>query len=119
MHPLRLAFACLVGLWLVADSRLGAQESTIGDLRIGVEGHFKRGHWAEVQAVVRAGASELAGELEVISRDGDGATAAFVCPQRVNLASQQAATLTTLVKMGPPRSGLRLRIRDGNRILAE
>jgi hypothetical protein len=87
-------------------------------VQIGVRGHFKRGHWAEVQAEISAGQSGLAAELEVISRDGDGAAAAFVGPQ-VKLAPQETATLTTVVKMGPPRSGMQLRIREGEKILAQ
>jgi hypothetical protein len=54
----------------------------------------------------------------VISRDGDGSAGAFVSPQRVQLTAGKSAEFTTLVKFGPPRSGLRLRLHDGARTLA-
>lgn len=112
-----LAFACGVG-FLLGVAFCVAEESAIGDVQVGVNGHFKRGHWAEVKAVVRSGDQPLQGELEVISRDGDGAAAAIVCPQPVELEAGKSATFVTLVKMGPPRSGLQLRVRREERTLA-
>lgn len=104
-----LAFAC-VALWL-GVAYCGAQEATIEVASVGISGHFKRGHWAETTVVITAGRERLVGQLEVISRDGDGAAAAFVCPQEIALEPGQSANFTTRVKMGPPRSGLQWRVR--------
>lgn len=112
-----LAFAC-VALWLGA-ALCGAQEATIQDPRVGVAGHFKRGHWAETTAIVTAGRERLTGQLEVISRDGDGAAVAFVCPEEIVLEPGQSADFATLVKMGPPGSGLRWRLRTDEKLLAQ
>ena len=105
-----LAFACIVGLGACVTICVAA-EPEITDVRIGWQGHFKRGHWAEVQATITAGDQPLTGELEVVSRDGDGASVAFVCPQPVDLEGGSSGVYTTLVKMGPPQSGLQLRVR--------
>lgn len=116
----RLALFRVGCLWLLSGATLVfSQEAAISDVRVGAAGHFKRGHWAEVTALVQAGAVDLEGELEVVSRDGDGAPAAFVCPQPLRLTSGKSARFTTLVKMGPPRSGLQLRIRAGEKTIVQ
>src|SRR5688500_2056821 len=112
-----LAFAWLVGLWF-GVSFCVAEEPEIRQIRIGLDGHFKRGHWAEVTADIAAGDKRLSGELEVISRDGDGAAVAFLCPQQIELEPGESGTFSTLVKMGPPRSGLQLRMRSEGRTVA-
>jgi len=119
MHVSRSAFAALAGLWMLRAACALAQGPEISDLRIGLDGHFKRGHWAEVQVTVRAGTSESDADLEVVSRDGDGVAVAFVGPRSIKIASDQAKTLTTLVKMGPPRSGLQVRLRGADEIVAD
>src|SRR5262245_42430802 len=115
----RSAFAPLAVLWVLNAACVLAQGPTISQVRIGVDGHFKRGHWAEVQVTLHAWTTELAAELEVISRDGDGAAVAFVRPQPVQVAPDETTTVTTLVKMGPPRSGLQVRITSGGEVLAQ
>jgi hypothetical protein len=92
---------------------------TISDVRIGLSGHAKHGHWAEVSAVVQAGAEKLEGQLQVVTRDGDGVPVAVVCPTPVNLPSGGKATFSTLVKIGPPRSGIQLRLLQSNHMVAE
>jgi len=115
----RLALACLlIGLWAAAPS-WADDAASIRDVRIGIDGHFKHGKWAEVRVSVQAGSAALQGELQIVSLDGDGIPAAFVCPQPVNLAPGKDQEFSTLVKMGPPRSGLRLRVVDGNQTLVE
>src|SRR5687768_10682765 len=89
-----LAFACLVGLALRV-ALCGAEEPAIRDVHVGVSGHFKRGHWAEVTAVVTAGDQRLSGDLAIISRDGDGAAVGFLCQQPVELAAGESATFST------------------------
>jgi hypothetical protein len=111
------AFACLISLWLGA-SVCTADEPAIGNVRVGIAGHFKRGHWAEIKVDVTAGDEPLSGVLEVISRDGDGAAVAFVCEDRIELAAGKSNTFSALVKMGPPRSDLQFRIRADGRTLA-
>jgi hypothetical protein len=112
-----LAIAWIVGLWL-GVALCVADEPEIRQVRIGLDGHFKRGHWAEVKADITAGETRLSGELEVISRDGDGAAVAFVCPQPVQLEPGKSGTFSALVKMGPPGSGLQLRLQSGGRPIA-
>lgn len=111
------AFVCIISIWLGASPCM-ADAPAIENVRVGIAGHFKRGHWAEVKVDVAAGDEALVGELEVVSRDGDGAAVAFVCPEPLQLAAGQSGTFTTLVKMGPPRSDLQLRIRGEGRTLA-
>lgn len=112
-----LAFAWIVGLWL-GVVLCSADEPDIQGVRVGLDGHFKRGHWAEVKAEVAAGDEPLSGDLEVISRDGDGAAAAFACSHPVELEPGQSGTFSTLVKMGPPHSGLQLRVQSDGRTMA-
>jgi hypothetical protein len=113
-----LAFACIVSLGLGATLCVAA-DPAITHVRIGWQGHFKRGHWAEVQADITAGDQPLSGELHVISRDGDGASVAYICPQRTELNAGEMETYTTLVKMGPPQSGLQLRVLGSGQTLMQ
>jgi hypothetical protein len=112
-----LAFACFVGL-CSGVAHCVAAEPQIDQVRLGWNGDFKRGHWAEVNARITAADEHLSGTLEVITRDGDGAAVAFVSPHPVELGGGQSGVFSTPVKMGPPSSGLQLRIRHEGRTLA-
>jgi hypothetical protein len=113
-----LAFAWLLAACLSGEAAW-AQAVEIRAVQLGWDGHFKHGHWCEVRCEVQAGSDGLQGALEVISHDGDGATAGFVCPRPIDLKPDESSEFTTLVKLGPPQSGLRLRVRRDDQTLAE
>jgi hypothetical protein len=115
---IRLAAAVL--LLLGAPRVIWSQEAPrILEVQLGIAGHAKRGHWAEVAAVVRAGSEPLHAQFRVLTRDGDGAPVATVSPTPIVLAAGESTSVAALVKIGPPRSPLTVQVLRENQVVVE
>jgi hypothetical protein len=84
-----------------------AEEAAISQVSLGLEGHVRQGRWAEL----RFQAKELPPEsqIEVLSRDGDGAEVRYRTPANGSTKGTSAHFVIP-IKIGPPQSPITIRI---------
>lgn len=87
----------------------GAAEIELGAIQLGIEGHVKRGHWAELVQEVTLEGETLEAVLSLASLDGDGVPVVYTGPPIV-LEANKPQSLRVMVKIGPPRAPLEIRV---------
>jgi hypothetical protein len=120
--------ACIVvGLSFVtlAITNLAAQTpaapQSIAAIHLGFDGVYKVGDWTPLWVDLVAGERPLQGRLEFTVLDGDGVEVTYETPasQRLDIPPGEKTTALTYVKFGRIRGELKVRLRDGERDVAE
>jgi hypothetical protein len=112
----------LAGVWLAfaplcsargqsaADGSPSAVQVT--DVSVGLAGHLKVGHWAEVRVTfTNSSPAPLVGQLTLSTEDGDGLRARFTAPRAETLAPGET-TIARLVKFGRAGGDLQVEFRE-------
>jgi hypothetical protein len=86
-----------------------ADESPVAieDIRIGIEGAYKRGQWTPIHVRIKTGHEGFRGRLTVQAADPSGVAAQHI-GQEFEIAPDSTESLTTYVKLGQMESDLRV-----------
>jgi hypothetical protein len=92
----------------------------IADVQVGFDGHFKLGCWTPLEVVIEAGSERFAGEVEVVTLDGDAVPSRVQAPEGVvKVEPGQSATVRLNVKVGQHKSEVRVGLRSDGQLVAE
>ena len=80
---------------------------------VGIQNHFKLGHWTDVTVKVTAKGS-LNGTLLVSARDGDNVPATYNCPETISLSGGESKLFRVRTKIGRATSGIAASIIDAD-----
>ncbi len=117
--------ACLVALVLACASACQADQATDApaldsdsptlDVRVGLAGAFKVGHWTPLYVTITAGSSQLAGHLEFQAPDNDDVLTQLDCRStELRIEPGQQWSGWRYVKIGRIRSKLLVTLRGPN-----
>jgi len=119
VRPLRLL---VVLICLASCARtISAAEPRIArftDLRIGFQGYYKVGYWTPVLATVEAGDEPIAGCVELIVPDDEGAGCRVVSDP-IHLAAGKTTPVRLLAKIGLAQGEVRLALREEEQVAAQ
>ena len=122
--PLREPLLSLLFILIAACPALaeGGESSLIRNVRVGFDGAYKVGYWTPVEvelgnlsALISTSAGEVT--LEVVVPDGDGVPSQV--SKRVAFGGEVQQVARLFVKFGRVKSWLEVRVRSGDRIVAE
>jgi len=104
--------ALAIGVLLCAAAGRANDENgalQITDVRLGLGGSHKVGHWTPVVVSVRAGSEAVAAVVEIVVPDSDSVET-VVSAGEIELAAGEAGFVTTLVKIGRTVCDLEARV---------
>ena len=104
--------------WMAPAAAQDALPIEVRTVEIGYGGVYKSGFWTPIWVTLHS-AVDVTGKLEVVAPDGDGAPVAYSAAasgsSTAGLTASRETTVMALVKIGPERSGLSIRLRDAER----
>lgn len=131
-HRVVTGLICLLGLWVGSSPfRLrgvqGAEEAgatagvSIGEIAIGLGGHYKAGCWTPVQVRLRGPAGRVAGRVEIEVADSDGVPVVFrrTAADPLTIPASGELIVDLYARFGRLRGELTARLRENERTLAE